>query len=214
MSDKIHNYESETITVQYELKRCIHAEECVQRLQAVFDRKRRRWIDPQNASADAIADTIHQCPTGALTYTRKDGGTPEGKPTENIIHLTEDSALYVRGEIHMNGAIYYRVALCRCGESNNKPFCDNSHLRISFETDGLVDESQREVSDITGGGALKITPERYGPYWVQGDFEIVDVNGVVAYRGSENWLCRCGGSSNKPFCDNTHKKIGFQAEGE
>jgi CDGSH-type Zn-finger protein/uncharacterized Fe-S cluster protein YjdI len=212
MGGKTHNYESETISVQYEVKRCIHAEECINRLRVVFDRSKRRWIEVENADVDAIAETVTHCPTGALQYTRKDGGAPEAKPAQNTIHLTVDGALYVRGDVHIGDATYYRVALCRCGQSKNKPFCDNCHKDISFETDGLVDESHRELKDFTGDGALKITPEKNGPYWVQGDFEIVDANGEVVYRGSENWLCRCGGSSNKPFCDDTHKKNGFQAD--
>jgi CDGSH iron-sulfur domain-containing protein 3 len=46
---------------------------------------------------------------------------------------------------------------------------------------------------------------------VTGDFELVDAKGAVAARGNVAWLCRCGGSGNKPFCDGTHKKIGFKS---
>ena len=48
-----------------------------------------------------------------------------------------------------------------------------------------------------------------GPYVVEGDFTLVDANGnevPLAKRA----LCRCGGSTTKPFCDGTHSKIGFQ----
>jgi 3-phenylpropionate/trans-cinnamate dioxygenase ferredoxin subunit len=49
-----------------------------------------------------------------------------------------------------------------------------------------------------------------GPYVVQGEFTLVDANGnpVPVQKAA---LCRCGGSTNKPFCDGTHSKIGFQA---
>ncbi|MFN8372874.1 MAG: CDGSH iron-sulfur domain-containing protein [Anaerolineae bacterium] len=212
MSSKTHRYESPSISVDYELKRCIHAEECIQRLSAVFDRSSRRWIQPENASADAIAETIEHCPTGALRYTRKDDGAAEAKPAKNTIRLGVDGALYIRADLQMRDEQYYRVALCRCGASKNKPFCDNSHKDIHFTTNGLVDEAQRELHLIEDGGTLTITPEANGPYWVQGNFEIIDANGEVVYTSSEQWLCRCGGSANKPFCDSTHKKIGFQAE--
>jgi len=49
-----------------------------------------------------------------------------------------------------------------------------------------------------------------GPYVVEGDFTLVDANGnevPIVKRA----LCRCGGSSTKPFCDGTHSRIGFQA---
>jgi CDGSH-type Zn-finger protein len=48
-----------------------------------------------------------------------------------------------------------------------------------------------------------------GPYIVQGDFTLTDMNGneIPVKKAA---LCRCGGSTTKPFCDGTHSKIGFQ----
>jgi CDGSH-type Zn-finger protein len=49
-----------------------------------------------------------------------------------------------------------------------------------------------------------------GPYIVEGEFRLVDMNGnEIPVKKSA--LCRCGGSTTKPFCDGTHSKIGFQA---
>ena len=62
--------------------------------------------------------------------------------------------------------------------------------------------------------ATKITPLSNGPLRIEGDFEIVDPQGKafgLAGRTALS-LCRCGHSSNKPFCDGTHSKIGFQSE--
>lgn len=48
-----------------------------------------------------------------------------------------------------------------------------------------------------------------GPYIVEGEFTLTDANGQpVAVKKAA--LCRCGGSTTKPFCDGTHSKIGFQ----
>jgi len=60
--------------------------------------------------------------------------------------------------------------------------------------------------------ATKITPRHNGPYRIEGDFEIVDPEGKVFGLGGRTAisLCRCGHSANKPFCDGTHNKIGFQ----
>jgi len=55
-----------------------------------------------------------------------------------------------------------------------------------------------------------ITPTNNGPYWVRGKFKIVLPSGRELTVDGETWLCRCGGSQNKPFCDGTHKKIGFK----
>jgi CDGSH-type Zn-finger protein len=48
-----------------------------------------------------------------------------------------------------------------------------------------------------------------GPLIVQGDFKLIDATGqeVPVKKAA---LCRCGGSTMKPFCDGTHSKIGFQ----
>ena len=61
--------------------------------------------------------------------------------------------------------------------------------------------------------AVKITIRPNGPYVVEGEVELVDVNGgkVDTTDRPRIALCRCGASVTKPFCDGTHSKIGFQA---
>ncbi|HLX03610.1 MAG TPA: CDGSH iron-sulfur domain-containing protein [Trinickia sp.] len=55
-----------------------------------------------------------------------------------------------------------------------------------------------------------ITPRNDGPYHVKGEFKIITQGGnSVDVEKDEVWLCRCGQSANKPFCDGTHKKAGF-----
>lgn len=60
---------------------------------------------------------------------------------------------------------------------------------------------------------VTITPRDNGPYLVKGPVTIVDAEGrSFDTKGRETIaLCRCGGSSTKPFCDGTHAKIGFSA---
>jgi CDGSH-type Zn-finger protein len=48
-----------------------------------------------------------------------------------------------------------------------------------------------------------------GPLEVTGEFRIVNTEGKIIERDGPVYLCRCGGSANKPFCDGTHKRIGF-----
>ncbi|HLR09373.1 MAG TPA: CDGSH iron-sulfur domain-containing protein [Bacillota bacterium] len=50
-----------------------------------------------------------------------------------------------------------------------------------------------------------------GPYLITGSFEIVDAEGNTFETKKAVSLCRCGHSSNKPFCDGTHRKIGFES---
>jgi len=134
------SYEGEGVTVTYDLGRCIHAKECVHGLPRVFDPHRRPWVDPDAADADAVAAVVRRCPTGALHVRRHDGGPGEAPP-EPAVRLVPDGPLYVQGSIELrdhDDTLRWtdtRVALCRCGASKNKPFCDNSHLDIDFRTE-------------------------------------------------------------------------------
>ncbi|MDX1644676.1 MAG: (4Fe-4S)-binding protein, partial [Thermoanaerobaculia bacterium] len=62
---KIRRYETDDLTVLYDVERCIHAEECVHGLPQVFDPDRRPWIEPGEAPAEDVARVIRRCPTGA-----------------------------------------------------------------------------------------------------------------------------------------------------
>lgn len=60
--------------------------------------------------------------------------------------------------------------------------------------------------------AIRITPLDNGPYMVEGELELVSPSGQpIEVRGSKAFLCRCGASTRKPFCDGTHSRIFFQA---
>lgn len=64
------------------------------------------------------------------------------------------------------------------------------------------------MADVT------ITAGETGPYHVQGSITLIGADGSVIETEAESWLCRCGGSANKPFCDGTHNKIGNFAPAE
>ena len=138
MKWKLYEYEGENIKVTYDLARCIHVEECVKSLPGVFDRDRRPWVDPDAGGPDEVAEVIRRCPTGALQYQRKDGGAQESAPSPNRVTVDPDGPLYLEGDIEIrtpDGETLLRdtrVALCRCGASGTKPFCDASHLGIDF----------------------------------------------------------------------------------
>ncbi|OGA22430.1 MAG: hypothetical protein A3I02_04925 [Betaproteobacteria bacterium RIFCSPLOWO2_02_FULL_67_26] len=217
-TSKIFRYDSDGIVVTYEARRCIHAEACVHGLPAAFDPKRKPWVDAGAAPADDIARVIERCPTGALQYQRKDGGPHEAPPPKNTVRIAADGPLYFHGRVQVNAADGQplaretRVALCRCGKSALKPFCDGSHTKAGFKDAGAVSSLQvKNEAGKSGDGALVITCSTDGSLGVGGDFELVDAKGGVAGRGNLTWLCRCGGSGNKPFCDGTHKKIGFKS---
>lgn len=216
MKHKIKTYTGENIDVMYDIPRCIHAAECIRGLNAVFDTEKRPWIQPDNAEADQLAAVILRCPTGALHFQRKDGGSEEPTPDDNTIQLVENGPLFVRGDVTIiaeDAEVLLedtRLALCRCGHSSNKPLCDNSHVEAAFHAAAdyaADDKTQPAVS----GGKLNINPAKNGPLLLQGNFTLLNGAGENIYAGKKAALCRCGGSSNKPFCDGTHRKINFEA---
>jgi CDGSH-type Zn-finger protein/uncharacterized Fe-S cluster protein YjdI len=213
--EQIHEYPGEQVDVQWDGRLCIHVGECGRASGELFVGGRQPWCDPnQGGSADEIVDVVQRCPTGALTYIRKDGAA-ELAPGRNQVVIANDGPLYLSGDLDIDGAaddmggVRFRAALCRCGASNNKPFCDNQHRAIRFEDQGAV--GVHGEPSIAEGGKLEVKRAPNGPLLVNGSFTIVTGSGRVAWRGTRAALCRCGASNNKPFCDGRHKAIGFEA---
>lgn len=143
-------YPAEGIVVYYAPRLCIHAQECVRGLPEVFRRGERPWVQPQHATTERIAEVIRRCPSGALQYLRLDGGPGEAVPQGVSVRFVPNGPVYLRGPLEFKtpgGEVIFRssrAALCRCGASKNKPFCDNSHLETGFEAEGAALEVGRD----------------------------------------------------------------------
>ncbi len=141
MKEKRRFYKSESITVSFEAGKCIHAAECANGLPEVFNPSNRPWVNTEAADNDKIVEVVERCPSGALKYERHDGGKDEVPVQEAEITVIPNGPLYVRGELEIidkNGEVIgkeNRAALCRCGHSKNKPFCDNSHIKENFHAE-------------------------------------------------------------------------------
>ena len=133
-------YRNEHIAVYWDRTQCVHVGYCFQGLPEVFKPQERPWIDPNWAEPAQIAEVVMRCPSGALRFERLDGGPQEPVPEETTISPQPNGPLYLRGRLRIVGEdgrerVETRVALCRCGHSANKPFCDNTHLRARFRSD-------------------------------------------------------------------------------
>lgn len=213
---KVHTYDGENLEIRYDVRRCIHAAECVKGAPEVFNPDNRPWVSPDAAPADRVAEVIHRCPTGALTYARRDGQAEEQAPKENTVRVAKDGPVYLHGEIELEDAEgnvrrETRVAICRCGASRYKPYCDGSHSKIDFADPGVVGDAK--TKDADGDQTTlraKVTPD--GPVLIEGPHRLVDAEGRTVKETGSGYLCRCGKSANRPFCDGSHTD-GFADEG-
>jgi uncharacterized Fe-S cluster protein YjdI/CDGSH-type Zn-finger protein len=141
-------YQNDQIAVYWEPKICNHTGNCVLGLPEVFQPQNRPWVLVNAASADKIAAVVMSCPTGALHFERFDGGPQELQSEETSIDARPNGPLHVRGRVRILGPggnlirEDTRVALCRCGQSENKPFCDGSHRRVGFKTTDPPEKSE------------------------------------------------------------------------
>jgi CDGSH-type Zn-finger protein/uncharacterized Fe-S cluster protein YjdI len=214
-SSPITRYPGQDADVTWDERLCIHIGECGRAKGDLFVAKREPWCQPDLVPVVDVVDVIERCPSGALVYEVKDGKTFERPAVRNTIAVSYNGPLFARGDLAIEGAaadmpgVRFRAALCRCGQSKNKPFCDNSHEAAGFKDSGAVGERGDGLQ--AEGGKLEMKPLKDGPLQVKGNLTLLAASGLTRWQGVETWLCRCGASKNKPFCDGSHKRIGFRA---
>jgi CDGSH-type Zn-finger protein/uncharacterized Fe-S cluster protein YjdI len=201
------------ITLHFNARRCIHARHCVLGEPNVFKANvEGPWINPDATSTEDLVTVAHMCPSGAIQYSRNDGGEEEQVPLVNLVQIRENGPLGMRGDLMLKGkTIGMRATLCRCGASMNKPFCDGSHVAIGFTATGEPATGITDPLDARDGPVM-IEPQRNGPLAVTGNLEICAGTGRTISRTTGARLCRCGQSGNKPFCDGSHARAGFEAD--
>ncbi len=129
--------------------------------------------------------------------------------TRNTITLREHGPLLLSGDFVVDGKPVARGALCRCGRSANKPFCDGSHGAAGFAAAG-------DCAPLAGPARVASRPVIVqavadGPLVVHGAVELCAAGGASLGSVDGPTLCRCGHSANKPFCDGAHARVGFCA---
>lgn len=209
-------FSGKEIDVTWEGQLCIHIAECGRAQGELFVGGRQPWCQPDLVDADETINVVERCPSGALSYQAKDQSTEEKVAPENSIVVSYNGPYFVRGDISFEptitelAGIKFRAALCRCGHSKNKPFCDNAHEDVNFKDYGAVGEAGKTLAAT--GGQLTIKSLADGPLLVSGNLTIYNGSGRVAWTGTQTALCRCGASKNKPFCDGSHKEAGFKSD--
>ncbi|MEO6610977.1 MAG: (4Fe-4S)-binding protein [Chitinophagaceae bacterium] len=139
-------YTNDEITVVWKPNVCIHSTICWKGLIEVFNPKERPWVKMEGATTERIIEQVRKCPSGALSYFLN----TEAVANEPADKIVAESANMLRIEVTPNGPYLIKteclvvhhdgkeetktgtVALCRCGASNNKPYCDGSHRKNGF----------------------------------------------------------------------------------
>ena len=123
------------------------------------------------------------------------------KSDADIILLNADGEVILKDK---------EFALCRCGLSKTKPFCDGTHKKEGIQaTQTFTDEREEDINGIVGN--MTITVKNNAMYSIKGPVTIFSRDGISVTTRTKAALCRCGQSEKKPFCDAKHKKCGFTA---
>lgn len=213
MAKRIEEVRGSKVLVRFEARRCVHTRHCVLERPDVFvPNVEGEWIHPDAVAVEEVVKVAERCPSGAIRYERLDGGPAEAAPVVNLVRIRENGPLAFNAELRVGGAPTLRATLCRCGASQNKPYCDGQHAVIGFVATGEP-PSGDSPSLAVRNGPLEVTPTRDGPLHASGSLEIVSGTGRTIGKRTDVFLCRCGASANKPYCDGSHRRIGFVADG-
>jgi len=208
-------------TIHFDAKRCVHSRNCVLSHPDVFvPNVQGEWIHPDAQPVQELVRIGQNCPSGAIRVIVNAGfggngdlKSSEELPIVNTLRVRENGPLAIEAElqIKVHPEKSPRATLCRCGQSSRKPYCDGSHVAAGFVASGEPATAQFE--DLPArNGPVNVTPLPNGPLRVVGNLEVVSGTGRTCNKVKETYLCRCGQSKNKPYCDGSHKSVGFQAE--
>jgi len=134
----IKKYKKDDLTIVWEPGKCIHSAVCVKMLPEVYDPNAKPWIQPENASVKHLMAQIDKCPSGALSYKLSQEASAQ-KEEPLTVEIMENGPILIKGKLnitHPSGETEEKdktTAFCRCGASDNKPYCDGAHRKIDFK---------------------------------------------------------------------------------
>lgn len=136
MEDIVKEYTNGEVTIIWKPKKCYHSTNCIRGLPGVFDASNSPWINPHGAPTDKIIEQIQKCPSGALSFYMNE--ELSSATIMGVIEAAPNGPFRIHGKIKFKGkdgktTIKENVSLCRCGGSHNKPYCDDTHLKIGFQ---------------------------------------------------------------------------------
>ena len=147
MGKETFKYTNNEVTVVWKPNTCIHSTLCWKGLIEVFNPKEKTWIKMDAAATERIIEQVRKCPSGALSYYLNTETTAEETPDKVVaeaanimkVEVTAKGPYLIKTEcliVHSDGREEMKtgkIALCRCGASGNKPYCDGTHRKAGFE---------------------------------------------------------------------------------
>lgn len=134
----VKEYSNGEVTIVWQPAKCIHSTLCFRSLPQVFNPQQRPWVKVEAASTERLIEQVKSCPSGALSY-KMDQANTQAVPKSEVVkvRIAPNGPLIVQGAIELQDktgstTTHTMTALCRCGASANKPYCDGSHQRVGF----------------------------------------------------------------------------------
>jgi CDGSH-type Zn-finger protein/truncated hemoglobin YjbI len=183
--DRRDSYPGQEVTILDNRGLCQHSGLCTDRLSAVFRTGQEPFVAPSGGRLDEIIRSVRDCPSGALSL---ELGGPEARGVvdwpgqrEPAIEVTKDGPYRITGGIALTGAdgrlaernqgaSTEHYALCRCGHSQNKPFCSGMHWYVAFHDPEPSPGTEPSLFEWAGGlpGLTRMTRLLYEKH-VPGD---------------------------------------------
>ena len=207
-------------TIHFDAKKCIHSRNCVLSHPDVFvPNVKGEWIHPDAQPLAELVRIGQSCPSGAIQVFKNDYDEPidstvssDCVPLVNTVRVRENGPLAIEAELQIGGERMAapRSTRWRGGHSANKPYCDGAHVAAGFVASGEPATEPFEPLKIRNG-VVNVQALPSGPLQVSGNLEVVSGTGRTCNKVETTYLCRCGESKNKPYCDGSHKAAGFEA---
>jgi CDGSH-type Zn-finger protein/truncated hemoglobin YjbI len=177
--DKRDSYHGQQIDIFDNRGICAHSGFCTDRLASVFHLRREPFITPSGARLDEIIQSVRACPSGALSYAidGMEARDQVDQPRPSSIEVSKDGPYRITGGIRLiddhgneipraEGASREHYSLCRCGQSQNKPFCSGMHWYAKFSDPVPSVDHEPTLFAWAGGfpALLRMTRIFYGKY--------------------------------------------------
>jgi truncated hemoglobin YjbI/uncharacterized Fe-S cluster protein YjdI/CDGSH-type Zn-finger protein len=166
VADRRDSYVGQSVTVLDNRGTCQHSGLCTDRLASVFHLGDEPFVTPSGGRLDEIVRAVRDCPSGALSYAMDTVEAREqvdyAGQREPAIEVTQDGPYRISGGIALvdgdggdvarnAGASAEHYALCRCGHSQNKPFCSGMHYYVNFADPVPDPETTPSIFQWCGG---------------------------------------------------------------